>query len=94
LGERIIALHHIGSTAVPGLCAKPVIDIMGGMRDYPATAELIEKLEGRGYKRKSRRIFSRAPAPGVGNNEATRALTKRNDRRLAHKKHGEHGDLL
>jgi GrpB-like predicted nucleotidyltransferase (UPF0157 family) len=27
LGERIIALHHIGSTAVPGLAAKDIIDI-------------------------------------------------------------------
>jgi GrpB-like predicted nucleotidyltransferase (UPF0157 family) len=27
LGERIIALHHIGSTAVPGLAAKDIVDI-------------------------------------------------------------------
>jgi GrpB-like predicted nucleotidyltransferase (UPF0157 family) len=27
MGERIIALHHIGSTAVPGLAAKDIIDI-------------------------------------------------------------------
>jgi len=27
LGERIIALHHIGSTAVPSLAAKDIIDI-------------------------------------------------------------------
>lgn len=27
LGDRVIALHHVGSTAVPDLPAKPVIDI-------------------------------------------------------------------
>jgi GrpB-like predicted nucleotidyltransferase (UPF0157 family) len=27
LGERVLALEHVGSTAVPGLAAKPVIDI-------------------------------------------------------------------
>ncbi len=28
LGEQCVAVHHIGSTAVPGLQAKPIIDIM------------------------------------------------------------------
>ncbi|MEQ1509271.1 MAG: GrpB family protein [Sphingopyxis sp.] len=28
LGDVIIAIHHIGSTAVPGLMSKPVIDLM------------------------------------------------------------------
>ena len=28
LGRRVVQLEHVGSTAVPGLAAKPVIDIM------------------------------------------------------------------
>ena len=28
LGENALAIHHVGSTAVPGLCAKPKIDII------------------------------------------------------------------
>lgn len=28
LGNNCIAIHHVGSTAVPGLCAKPKIDIV------------------------------------------------------------------
>jgi GrpB-like predicted nucleotidyltransferase (UPF0157 family) len=30
-------IEHIGSTAVPGLAAKPVIDIMAGVRDLPSS---------------------------------------------------------
>ncbi len=28
LGKHLVAIHHIGSTAVPGLAAKPIIDIL------------------------------------------------------------------
>jgi GrpB-like predicted nucleotidyltransferase (UPF0157 family) len=33
LGDQILHAHHIGSTAVPGLAAKPVIDILFEVRD-------------------------------------------------------------
>jgi GrpB-like predicted nucleotidyltransferase (UPF0157 family) len=29
-------IHHVGSTAVPGLAAKPVIDILAGVEDLPS----------------------------------------------------------
>ena len=32
LGENLVCIHHIGSTAVPGLAAKPVIDILPVVR--------------------------------------------------------------
>ena len=28
LGDNLVAIHHIGSTAVEGLAAKPIIDIL------------------------------------------------------------------
>ena len=33
LGDCLIAIHHIGSTAVPGIRAKPIIDILAVVRD-------------------------------------------------------------
>lgn len=33
LGNNCVALHHVGSTAVPGLCAKPKIDILAVVTD-------------------------------------------------------------
>jgi GrpB-like predicted nucleotidyltransferase (UPF0157 family) len=37
-------IEHIGSTAVPGLPAKPVIDIMGAVRDLASSKPAIEAL--------------------------------------------------
>jgi GrpB-like predicted nucleotidyltransferase (UPF0157 family) len=31
IGARLVAIEHIGSTAVPGLGAKPIIDILAGL---------------------------------------------------------------
>jgi len=32
IGRHVAAVEHIGSTAVPGLAAKPIIDILVGLR--------------------------------------------------------------
>ena len=39
IGPRVLAIEHVGSTAVPGMPAKPVIDVMVGTRDVAATAD-------------------------------------------------------
>lgn len=43
-------LHHIGSTAVPGLVAKPVIDLLGEVADLAAVAAARPALEGAGWR--------------------------------------------
>jgi GrpB-like predicted nucleotidyltransferase (UPF0157 family) len=37
-------VHHVGSTAIPGLAAKPVIDIMVGVADLDSSRQCIDLL--------------------------------------------------
>ena len=59
--ERILArwleggVHHIGSTAVPGLAAKPIIDMMAGVRDLEEARAAFEPLRTLGYAYRSHR---------------------------------------
>lgn len=47
--DNIISLEHIGSTAVPGLHAKPTIDILIEIRDQADKELIISKLKSTGY---------------------------------------------
>lgn len=49
LGEEIIAVHHIGSTAVPGLAAKPIIDILVEVRDIDGVDGYNAAMKPHGY---------------------------------------------
>lgn len=51
LGGRIAAIEHVGSTAVPGLAAKPVIDLMAAAEAVPAVEAAEGVLSGLGYRR-------------------------------------------
>lgn len=44
-----IAIEHMGSTAVPGLAAKPVIDILAGVESMAAARALVGPLCANGY---------------------------------------------
>jgi GrpB-like predicted nucleotidyltransferase (UPF0157 family) len=67
LGDLLVAIEHIGSTSVPGLAAKPRIDIMPGVASEADLDRVIEPITGLGceYIAKwedempSRRLFSR-----------------------------------
>jgi GrpB-like predicted nucleotidyltransferase (UPF0157 family) len=52
LGERARAIEHVGSTAVAGLLAKPIIDLMVGIADIDHADVEIRALEDIGYKRR------------------------------------------
>jgi GrpB-like predicted nucleotidyltransferase (UPF0157 family) len=42
-------IEHVGSTAVPGLPAKPIIDIMAAVGDLPSSVPAIEALKPLNY---------------------------------------------
>jgi GrpB-like predicted nucleotidyltransferase (UPF0157 family) len=50
LGDTAVEVEHVGSTAVPGLDAKPVIDIDLIVPDSADEAAYVERLAGVGYE--------------------------------------------
>ena len=48
-------IHHIGSTSVPGLAAKPIIDMIAGVRDLEEARAAFEPLCSLGYEYREHR---------------------------------------
>jgi GrpB-like predicted nucleotidyltransferase (UPF0157 family) len=44
-----VTLEHTGSTAIPGLAAKPILDILGGYAEGAPVAEYVDVLSTAGY---------------------------------------------
>jgi len=49
-GNRILTVEHVGSTSVPGLAAKPILDLMIGVRDFEAARLLVPDLAILGFE--------------------------------------------
>lgn len=50
IGEWLLGIEHVGSTSVPGLAAKPVVDIMPGLRSLDDSPHIVEPLQKLGYQ--------------------------------------------
>jgi GrpB-like predicted nucleotidyltransferase (UPF0157 family) len=50
LGDRVVRLEHTGSTSVPGLAAKPIIDITMTVADVIDEPAYVPDLEAAGYR--------------------------------------------
>ena len=48
--SELILIEHIGSTSVPGLDAKPVIDMQASIKEMPPSDEIVGKFAKLGYK--------------------------------------------
>jgi GrpB-like predicted nucleotidyltransferase (UPF0157 family) len=68
LGGRAGRIEHIGSTAVPGLAAKPIVDILVEMDEVEDESGYLGQLEAAGYQirvREPRHRMFRTPARDV-----------------------------
>jgi GrpB-like predicted nucleotidyltransferase (UPF0157 family) len=71
LGDRALAIEHVGSTAVPGLAAKPILDIDIVIRVDESLPEIVALLEPLGYVHQGDRgISGREAFERVGGRDA------------------------
>jgi GrpB-like predicted nucleotidyltransferase (UPF0157 family) len=49
LGARVTAVEHVGSTAIPGLVAKPIIDIIVALKRFEDGFRCVPFMESLGY---------------------------------------------
>jgi len=50
LGDNVVAVHHIGSTAIPNIYAKPVVDLLIEVRDITEVDGRSSAMESLGYE--------------------------------------------
>jgi GrpB-like predicted nucleotidyltransferase (UPF0157 family) len=66
-GGEVYLLEHVGSTSIPGIVAKPCIDILVGVYPFPLEDKFIGSLENLGYTYRGRhgipgrQYFQRGP---------------------------------
>ena len=92
LGDEAVAIHHIGSTSVTNLRAKPTVDVLVEAREIGKLDDLEAEMAGRGYEAwgeygiPGRRFFTRDRGPerlcnihafGAGSPEVERHLAFR-----------------
>lgn len=71
MGPAVIAIHHIGSTAIPDIFAKPIIDMLVEATSLDGVDERTESMEAVGYEAKGefgisgRRYFRKNNEAGV-----------------------------
>ena len=65
IGDLVLEVKHVGSTSVPGLCAKPIIDIVAVMESCDVLPAIVNRLEKVGFQHegdggiKEREVFKR-----------------------------------
>ena len=50
LGENVVAVHHVGSTAIPNIHAKPIVDLLVEVREIAEVDGRSSAMESLGYE--------------------------------------------
>lgn len=71
MADHLIAVHHVGSTAIPGIYAKPIIDMLAEVADLLPVDDQAPRLAALGYEAMGeygipgRRYFRKHDAAGT-----------------------------
>lgn len=57
LGVRLLAIEHIGSTSIPGLASKPLIDMQAAVESLDQVDDILDVLETMGYAVIPERVY-------------------------------------
>lgn len=57
LGARLLAIEHIGSTSIPGLAAKPLIDMQAAVESLEHVDDILAVLRTMGYAVMPERVY-------------------------------------
>ena len=49
MGQTLMEIHHIGSTSIPQICAKPIIDMLAVVESYEAVGRSLLALTDVGW---------------------------------------------
>ncbi len=92
LQEELLIIHHVGSTSIPGLDAKPIIDVIPVVKDITSVNSFKEELKKLGFEGKGeygmlgRRYFTRRNSPFFCNMHIYEENAAEIDRMLLFKK--------
>ncbi|MDB9234801.1 MULTISPECIES: GrpB family protein [Halorubrum] len=59
VGDRVRQFEHIGSTAVEGMAAKPILDVLAVVDESTTASDLVPALETHGYERRPDEVDGR-----------------------------------
>src|SRR2546423_4459534 len=63
--EALVAIHHVGSTSIPGLPAKPIIDLLVVLRETSVIGRFSSAMEALGYRDRGECLDAEIPGtPG------------------------------